>query len=144
MRWDEDMISLYFSENEIINLVEQYYREEEGREVKVSIYSKKECVGIYEEEGCVTNISVKEEFDILGMKKNFVTTIGQEELKDILNLLLEKEGYEVVNLMYNDGLRSECAGYGMHEYQIKKAYFNGVTLTLNNVKAKPKTRSRVL
>ena len=138
------MIKLEFNKSEIINLVELYYRKEEGREVKVSINSRKECVGRYEEDGCVTTISVKEEFDILGMKKNFVTTISQDELKDIFNLLLEKEGYEIVSLMYNDGLHTEWSGYGMYEYQTKKAYFNGITLTLNNIKDRPKVRSRVL
>ena len=138
------MRNLILSKEEIINIVEQYYLKEEGKKVKASINSKKECIGIHEEDGCVTTISIKEEFNILGMRKEIVTIIRQDELKNILNILLKNEGYEVINLQYNDGIHSEWVGYGMNEHEIKRAYFNGITLILNSIKDSHKTRSRVL
>ena len=78
------------------------------------------------------------------MRKEIVTIIRQDELKNILNILLKNEGYEVINLQYNDGIHSEWVGYGMNEHEIKRAYFNGITLILNSIKDSHKTRSREL
>ena len=136
------MISIEFNREEIINLIERYYLKEEARKVRVSIESQKERVWRYEDECCVTTVYVKEEFDILGLKKEIVTTLNCDELEEIFNILLVDEGYKVFLLEYDDGLSSEYYGFGTDEYQVRNPYFNGIILTLDSVRNNPKVRAR--
>lgn len=135
------MMTLKCTKEEVINLIEQYYQQKEGRKVTARISAKKECMGLYETEGCVTTIKVKEEMEFLGMRKEVETLITKKELQDIFNALLEEKGYIATNLTYDDGLHSTWEGCYMNERIVKKAYFDGITLEISN--KKEKTLSRV-
>lgn len=133
-------MNLKCTKEEIMNLIEQYYLEMEGEHVKANIQAKKECVGFYEHETCMTTISIMREIELLGMKKEIEEVISKEKLKNILNTLLEKNGYVVTDLSYDDGVSSTWVGHYTCERLVKQAYFNGIALTLEEKKDKPLTR----
>lgn len=127
-------MEITYSKEETIKLIEEYYKRLEDREVKASISARKECVGLYEVDGCVTTISVTEKMEIGGMQKDVKETISQEEFKKILRALFDLYGFELTNVTLNDGLNSRWEGYGMGEYEVKSAYFKGVTINVNKKK----------
>ncbi len=127
-------MEITYSKEETIKLIEEYYKRLEDREVKASISARKECVGLYEVDGCVTTISVTEKMEIGGMQKDVKETISQEEFKKILRALFDLYGFELTNVTLNDGLNSRWEGYGMGEYEVKSAYFKGITINVNKKK----------
>ena len=127
-------MEINYSKEETIKLIEEYYKRLEDREVKASISARKECVGLYEVDGCVTTISITEKMDIGGMQKDVKETISQEEFKKILRALFDLYGFELTNVALNDGLNSRWEGYGMGEYEVKSAYFKGITICVNKKK----------
>lgn len=127
-------MEITYSKEETIKLIEEYYKRLEDREVKASISARKECVGLYEVDGCVTTISVTEKMEIGGMQKDVKETISQEEFKKILRALFDLYGFELTNVILNDGLNSRWEGYGMGEYEVKSAYFKGITINVNKKK----------
>lgn len=66
--------------------------------------------------------------------KDVKETISQEEFKKILRALFDLYGFELTNVTLNDGLNSRWEGYGMGEYEVKSAYFKGVTINVNKKK----------
>ncbi len=142
IRGEKKMIELKLERSQLIPLVEEYYREKEKKEVKVTISANKQCVGLglYEMESCVTEIKRTEEIELLGTKQKLTKTISKEELQDVLNVLLKSQGYIVEEITYDDGLSSHWEGCYMNERLVKKAYFHGVTLRLTETKNRPKTR----
>ena len=88
----------------------------------------------------MTTISVYKKVGLLGMEQEINFQFSQEEVKTILNVLLESQGYVVTNLLYDDGIQSHWEGYGMGEHEVKKAYFNGVFFEVIPKKGKPKSK----
>lgn len=119
-----------FTKEEIIKLLEEYYKRLEGREVKVKVSSKKECVGLYEEDGCVTTFTVVETMDIAGIHKETEETLSQEQLRTNLRALFALYEFDLTSLQVDDGLHSSWEGYGMGEHEVKKPYFKGVVVEL--------------
>ena len=102
------------SKEEVIQLLEQYYKDKEGREVKVYIQPKL-TYDLYGNKVGETDIYIIEEINLGGLKKELRETISRDTVKDILNSLLMNEEYYVNGLSYLEGYRGEV-------------YFNGITL----------------
>lgn len=102
------------SKEEVIQLLEQYYKDKEGREVKVYIQPKL-TYDLYGNKVGETDVYIIEEINLGGLKKELKETISRDTVKDILNSLLMNEEYYVNGLSYLEGYRGE-------------AYFNGITL----------------
>lgn len=132
------MITLKCTEKEVINIIEQYYKQKEGRNVTASISAERGFIGLYETEGCITTIKIKEEIEFLGMKKEVEISINKNELEEILNILLDENGYIVKNIIYDTGLSGD-----MFDRPIG-AYFRGITLEIDNKKKKTLSRNRNL
>ena len=105
--------------------------EKEGRSVKADITARKECIGIFEEIGCVTTISVSENVTLLGVETTQSETLSKDEVKVILSELLKEAGYDLNDLNFNDGIRKSTVGYFMDEHIESRAYFKGVTLNIS-------------
>lgn len=123
-----------YTREETIKLLEEYYKRLEDREVKVSISARKDCVGFYEVEGCVTTITISEVMDIAGMRKEVKQQISEEEVKRNLRALFGLYDFNLTGLTLNDGLSSRYEGYGMMEHEVKSAYFRGITVQLEKNK----------
>lgn len=67
--------------------------------------------------------------------------ITKERLKEILNILLESEGYHIANMKYKECICSELIGYGMSEHLENTAYFDGVTLEISKIKNRTRARA---
>lgn len=126
-------MEINYTKEETIKLIEEYYKRLEGREVKANINAKKERVGFYETDECVTTVSVTEKMEIAGMQKDVKETISEEQLKVLLSALFALYDFELTGITLNDGLNSRWEGYGMVEHEVKSAYFKGITI---NVKRK--------
>ena len=127
-----------FSKEEIVKLLEEYYRRLEGRMVKVKISVKKDLVGFYESEECVTTFAIVEELDVAGIHKEVETVLSIDELKTNLGALFNLYEFDLVSLSLESGLTSTCEGFGMGEHVVKKPYFNGVTVEIKKSKNQTK------
>lgn len=127
----EMVMEINYTKEETIKLLEEYYRRLEDREVKVTITARKDCVGLYEVDGCVTTISVTEVMDIAGMQKEVKQQISEEEVTRNLRALFGLYEFDLTGLTLNDGLSSRYEGYGMMEHEVKSAYFKGITVNVN-------------
>lgn len=127
-----------FSKEEIVKLLVEYYRRLEGRTVKVKISVKKDLVGFYESEECVTTFAIVEELDVAGIHKEVETVLSTDELKTNLGALFNLYEFDLVSLSLESGLTSTCEGFGMSEHVVKKPYFNGVTVEIKKSKNQTK------
>ena len=127
-------MEISYTKEETSKLIQEYYKRLEDRTVSVSISAKKDCVGLYETEGCVTTITVTEKMVIGGMQKDVKETIDEDQLRTILKALFELYGFKLENVTLNDGINSRWEGYGMGEQEIKTAYFKGITLNVKKIK----------
>lgn len=127
--------------NDVIKLIEQYYREQENRDVKVTIKAEKEKsgYGLSECDTVVTQIVLNEEVTICGTKFITQENLSQDQVGEILKCLLATEGYDVVSIDYDDGIRSHLEGMYMDEHEVKQAYFNGI-----DVEAVRKTKQKTI
>ncbi len=117
-----------YTKEETLKLIEEYYKKLEGRDVKASVSSKKECVGFYEQDTCVTTFTISEEMEIAGMKKKVKQKISNDELNTLLKALFNLYDFELTDIVINDGINTEWEGYGMCEHQVKTPYFKGITI----------------
>lgn len=134
-------MEINYTKEETLGLLQEYYKKLEGREVKASIKASKGCIGLYEDEGCVTTISVTEKMDIGGIQKDVVTYLSKEEVEKNLTALFELYGFKLNSVNFNDGLNSRWEGYGFEETEVKTAYFKGITLYVDKLKGKKLQKS---
>ena len=123
-----------FNKQETIKLIEEYYSRLEGRKVKASISAKKTTFGYHEDLGCQTTVTVSEEMEIAGIKKEVKINLTKEELKQNLKALFALYDFDLKGIDYDDGLSSRSEGYGMCEQTVSSAYFNGITVRLEKTK----------
>lgn len=121
-------MQIKYSKKELIELIEKYYLEKEGRDVKVSITSNSQPTGIFETNSCVTIIKVKEEIVLLGKKVQVSETLDKNTISNIIGEMLESIGYNLESLEFDQGIRQECVGCFMNEHTEYKPYFNGIEL----------------
>ena len=124
-----------FTKEETLKLIEEYYSKKEGRKVKAQAKATKGLIGYYEEEGCITEISITETLDIAGMNKEVKETLSTDQLNTLLKALFSLYEFELTDVTLNDGLNSRCEGYGMGEHEVKTAYFKGITVNVQKQKA---------
>ena len=128
------MMEVSFTKGETLKLIEEYYSKLEGRNVKAQAKSSRGLIGYYEDEGCITEISVTENIEIAGMNKEVKEVITTEQLRTLLKSLFGLYEFDMSDLTLNDGLNSRCEGYGMGEHEVKTAYFNGITVNVQKKK----------
>mgnify|MGYP005803285677 CR=1 FL=1 len=123
----------------IKNIIKQYYQRFYNMEINVTIKATKDCVGYYEEEGCLIEILAKGQMSLAGNTYPFEETITKEKLEEICKEMLALEEMEVRYISYDSGLTTSTEGYGLGEHTVKKAYFSGI-----DVDVMPMNQSRNL
>lgn len=113
-------------------IIEQYYKEQFDIEGTVSITARKETIGYYETVDCVTTIKLKGTMNVMNKKVPCEINVTPEETKNAFNYALGREGYEVENVTFDDGINETYKGYGPMEYKEYKPYFNGVNVQVKN------------
>ena len=116
----------------------KYYYLKEGAEVSIS--TKKERIGYYEIESCVTKISVKRKINIYGVENTITEILDETQLKEVLSEVLSENGIEVQSLQLLNNLQTRTTGYGMAEKTEVYPEFKGVELNVQPTKVKKMTR----
>ncbi len=138
---EDDIMNFKIKKNDVIKFIEQYYCEQENRNVKVTIKAEteKSGYGVSEADTVMTQIVLNEEVTICGTKFKTKENLSQDQVGEILKWLLAVEGYDVVSINYDDGIRSHIEGMYMDEHEVKQAYFNGI-----DVEAVRKTKQKTI
>ncbi len=123
-----------FTKEETLKLIEEYYKKLEGKTVHAQAKATRGLVGYYEDEGCITEITVSEQMEIAGLNKEVKEEITPDKLRTLLKALFGLYEFEVLDVSLNDGLNSRWEGYGMAEHEVKTAYFKGMTLNIQKKK----------
>lgn len=133
-----ESMELKFYKQQICEVLEKYYREEEDFIGKVSICATTGWVGygLSEEIGCILDMKIAGELDIMGQRIPGTINITTKEVENAFHYYFGKEGYSVSNIQFNSGIRESCEGYGMAEHTVKKPYFDDITVTVKNKEKK--------
>ena len=123
-----------FTKEETLKLIEEYYSKLEQRTVKATATAKKGYTGWQDEQVCITTITISEKMEIVGMEKEIVETITEEQLNTLLRALFDLYDFSLTSITLNDGLNSRWEGYGYNEHEVKTPYFNGITAGLEKKK----------
>ena len=129
-------MEINYTKEETLQLIEEYYKRLEGREVKAKITSTKGGIDMYDHEGCITTISITEKMDVCGMKKDVVTRLTTDEFRNHLRALFGLYEFNLTTVTLNDGLNSRWEGYGYCEHEVKNPYFKGITVNVEKQKNK--------
>ena len=122
-----------FTKEETLKLIEEYYSRLEERTVKATATAKRGYTGWQDEEACVTTITISEKMEIVGMEKEVIETVTEDQLNTLLRALFDLYGFDLTSITLNDGLNSRWEGYGYNEHEVKTVYFKGI---IANVKKK--------
>lgn len=121
-------MEIKFNRKQVQNIIETYYREYEGLDMKAHISCKMEWVGygMAEHEDAVVSISANGCCDVLGQTVEIAKKISSQDLTDIFGTVLAKSDYEVLDVTLDSGVKTSYEGYGMTECEVSKPYFGGV------------------
>lgn len=127
-------MELKFGKEDIKGILENYYRDYEDFDGVVSIgcfigtdFGRNE---FYEKADL--SITATGKLNVFGREVPIVRRITEEEVKGIFRSAIEKEGYTVINVLFDYGLNTSCVGYGRNETSIKEPYFNGINISVRN------------
>ena len=123
-----------FTKEETLKLIEEYYSKLEQRTVKATATAKKGYTGWQDEEGCITTITISEKMEIVGMEKEIIEAITEDQLNTLLRALFDLYDFTLTSITLNDGLNSRWEGYGYNEHEVKTAYFKGITARVEKKK----------
>ncbi len=129
-------MEINYTKEETLQLIEEYYKRLEGREVKAKITSTRGAIDMYDHEGCITSISITEKMDVCGMRKDVVTRLSEDDFKKYLKALFGLYEFNLTDVTLNDGLNSRWEGYGFDEHEVKNPYFKGITVNVEKQKNK--------
>ena len=134
-------ITIDISANELKKLLKDYYKVFYNNDsVAILINCRKQSQGIYEFDELVTTLSVRRNIEVPNFKLGKCNAICEEkisndEIKKILNEILEENNYEVDYVDFNT--KSKLVGYGHTEEE--KIYFDGISVSV-----KEKQKQKVL
>lgn len=125
-------MELIFDKNKMKDVIENYYREYEDFDGKVTAGCRMDLVGygMAEHHDAVVSIKIKGTMKVLGMDVPMIREVNEEELFNIFRVMLDKQGHTVSSLSINSGVNESVEGYGLGEQTVKRPYFRGVTVTV--------------
>lgn len=132
-------MELRFDKNKMKEIIENYYREYEYFDGKVTAGCSMGLVGygMGEHEDAVVSIKVSGNLKVLGMDVPMTREVSSDELLNIFKTVLGSQGHTVSSVALNSGVNESCEGYGLGEHTVKRPYFRGVVV---NVKEKSLVR----
>ena len=127
-------MEIKFGINEVKKVLESYYKKNEDFDGKVKIecsvgrgFGMNEYYDVLE-----FNAAIEGKLSIYGMEVPMVRQITIDEVKTVFRSVIEEVGQTVSDVTLDYGLTSEVVGYGLAEHTEKKAYFNGVNVSVKN------------
>ncbi len=117
----------------IKNMIEQYYQRFYNMEITADIRASKECMGYYEQEGCMVTIVARGVKTLMGESIPYEERITEEKLEEICKEMLALEEMEVLRISFDSGLTDSTEGYGYGELTVTRAYFHGIEVTVNPI-----------
>ena len=122
---------LKINTKEFLGMLSNYFTLKLEKPIQVKEKHNIGYEGIYEDRVVNVEIYYEEQIEILGHTATKTTTLDKDEIKAILNELIDNENYTITSFNYNTNI--ETKGYCRDEYE--EAVFKGVTI---NVKEKQK------
>jgi len=111
-----DELSYNISYDDMNKIVANYYAQQ-GRKVSLRISNE---IDNDRFSGMVTSsMCLIEKTTLAGIESSTKTYFSIEDLKEIVNSVLEQEGKELLNLKNNATSSSKIEGYGMGEHEVK-------------------------
>lgn len=121
-------IMINIKANELKSLLLDYYQSIYPNEIKdVEIISKKENTGLYETTSLVTKIKLIKNIKIGKFLATVEEIISDEDIKQIINLNLEDNNYQIESITRVTKSRLE----GLYEYE--EIYFDGIEVYLKSL-----------
>lgn len=111
--------------NELREILLDYYKNE-CKNAKIVFKTSEELVGYHEDKVAVTRIILKQDISLGNQIVNKEREIAKEELKEVLNEILKEQGYEVIDLIFNN--EKKYIGYCEDVTHI----FKGINLNVRN------------
>lgn len=128
-------MEITFSKKDLEDILTEYYCTNNGIDGKVRIKTTVEEVGYYGDKQAVTKFQLIGNYNILGKKCTIKETITENEYQLVIQSLLNEQGFEVEDIYLDHGVHEQATGYGVYERYVKKAYFNGLVVSVNkNIK----------
>lgn len=129
-------MELKFDKNKMKEVIENYYREYEDFDAKVTAGCRMDLVGygMSEHQDAVVSIKVTGTMKVLGMDVPMTRDVNETELFNIFRVMLDKQGHTLSSLSINSGVSESVEGYGLGEHTVKRPYFRGVTVTIKDKK----------
>ena len=117
----------------IKNMIEQYYQRFYNMEITADIRASKECMGYYEQEGCMVTIVARGVKMLMGESIPYEEIITEKQLEEICKEMFALEEMEVLQISFDSGLTDLTEGYGYGEHTSIRAYFHGIEVTVNPI-----------
>lgn len=119
-----------FSKEEIIEIIQDYYRKNLNMEVEVNIMPKVCAVDMYDNLGSYTAFEVTR-WVVLGSKiKKFTEQLTEEDILKIFKSYFKPYNLVIENLEIRDCLVNKQTGYGTTESMETTAVFKGILVTV--------------
>ncbi len=126
-----DLTSYKLTYSDMRELVHQYFKAQ-GREVKLVISNEIDTdrfAGTV-----VTTMQLNEKTTFAGIPNISVRTIDIEDLKEIIQVMSDQDGKEIVNITNNAVVTSKTKGYGMGEHSVEKISNKSFTVSARTKK----------
>ena len=122
-----------FEMDELKEILENYYKEQDGVDAEVTIEVSREVDRFNVEH--MSTVTLTRKINILGKERTCEDNLTQKEMARVLKEKLINEDYEVGNIEFEYGTTSESKGYGLCEQIVYVPYYNAVvTVTKKDIK----------
>lgn len=121
-------MKISITKEQLESILTNYYKTYEERDVIVVAKAIQGCTGYYEEPCTIVKISAITQMNILGEKVVSEEEISDAQLRNILQTLLEEQGYSVEGGSYDAGIDVD------DRFQHKAAYFHGIVIEVQQKK----------
>lgn len=127
-------MELKFTKEQLCQVLEKYYEEQEGIKGKVIIKSYACNLGfeMHPYRGVIVEMKINGETELEEMKFSIEKQIEQDDLQSAITHFLSGVNQEVESISFDKGKTYHTEGYFMNEKTVEKSYFNGVIVKLKN------------
>lgn len=119
--------NIEIKKEELEQLLLDYYRKIENKNIEIDFKTDEEYVEFYEERDIVTRIKLRQNIKLGNQTVSKEREISKKELKEILNEMLQEQGYKIINLIFNNQKQS------ISYYEEVGFYFKGLKLSVEQI-----------
>lgn len=131
-------MELKFTEKQISQVLEKYYKEQLDVEGKVNLRAYAAQVGfeMYPTTETLIEMTIEGTMNIEDMKVPVKQQIPQTELENAFKYFLGTRNIEIESIAFDKGVSTHCSGYYKSEKTYEKPYFRGVIVKTKNITKK--------